>query len=958
MATAKTITAFKYRTEVIADITKHTSEFKKADTTVEKFGKTNTEAAKKSESAWSGFFKGMSKGQESLQGGKIGKKFGEEFGQNAVTAITGSIGSIGQTLGALIGTGIAPGIGTAIGSTIGSGVDTALQKVSGPILEQITHGIELNKLLERSKVHFTTFIGDEKEAVAHLEQLKKLSGDTGLRLGVLVEGSQRLEEYTGKLELTRLFMRAAADQSAKFYGDATVGFNDMADALGRIMLRGEDVGKLMKQLERQGVHWKTYIAEGLGITEKKAAALIKAGRIRGEGIATLVAQGIERHAGGTAQMMGTVGPGVEQRAGALMEIRAAEGTQRITGGIGDAYTKFAQLLDSPQAKQIVEFIDKMGGYVVDFTESAVKKAVSVGGGIAEGIMNFSPSSMVQGFTKLGDFVDTGLKTVFEIKSPSERSARVVGEPIGEGLGTGMVRKFQGYLKGKGKDEIIATLEELLKDPRIKAFLDLITRSEVGNDPNPAARLFGRLGHVPDPSQFFAATGGWPGMRVKSPTLGRMVWTHPLGGSQIEPGTARAFSQATGTNLPMDAHTQALITAWLITQTRGALQNILSGNAPGAMRQLKGTWESFAVNSPGKTAGLVNQFNAAINGAAISDSNPMPVKISTGQGQYLDRLLSQTQRGLNELKSSSSSNVPLAAPTGTRDLTATMGDTSFTVTAPAGARLKDLYVDLDATDAAIVNVIDVNKELISTTSLTAEQIAGMGVNLHKLTAPIVDVTQSSRQAYEINADIQKKNRELYISNLSLGQQMVGAFQSISGMIPGQQVGKKRGFFSKLLGFAAPFLSLIPGVGGILSTIAGAAGNIAGGNYGAAVSGIAGGFQTGGVFRRSGGGGGGSTSGHQPPGRAMGGPVYRGRSYLVGEHRPEIFQPTENGRILPNANGGLHPEHAQLLDRLARALDRFESMPAHEVVRTGARGMLRAMDSDASLTEAYGRRQRLA
>ena len=95
------------------------------------------------------------------------------------------------------------------------------------------------------------------------------------------------------------------------------------------------------------------------------------------------------------------------------------------------------------------------------------------------------------------------------------------------------------------------------------------------------------------------------------------------------------------------------------------------------------------------------------------------------------------------------------------------------------------------------------------------------------------------------------------------------------------------------------------------------------------------------------------------RAFGGPVYRGRSYIVGEQRPELFQPTENGWTHPSASGGgMHPEHAQLLDRLSRALDRFESMPAHEVVRTGFRGVLNAMDGNAANTEAMGRRLRLA
>lgn len=38
------------------------------------------------------------------------------------------------------------------------------------------------------------------------------------------------------------------------------------------------------------------------------------------------------------------------------------------------------------------------------------------------------------------------------------------------------------------------------------------------------------------------------------------------------------------------------------------------------------------------------------------------------------------------------------------------------------------------------------------------------------------------------------------------------------------------------------------------------------------------------------------------RAAGGPVSAGQSYIVGEHRPELFMPNVNGRILPYVPGG--------------------------------------------------------
>lgn len=44
--------------------------------------------------------------------------------------------------------------------------------------------------------------------------------------------------------------------------------------------------------------------------------------------------------------------------------------------------------------------------------------------------------------------------------------------------------------------------------------------------------------------------------------------------------------------------------------------------------------------------------------------------------------------------------------------------------------------------------------------------------------------------------------------------------------------------------------------------------------------------------------GTATGQRPSGRAYGGAVFAGQDYLVGERRPEIFRPSQNGEIVPN------------------------------------------------------------
>jgi hypothetical protein len=44
------------------------------------------------------------------------------------------------------------------------------------------------------------------------------------------------------------------------------------------------------------------------------------------------------------------------------------------------------------------------------------------------------------------------------------------------------------------------------------------------------------------------------------------------------------------------------------------------------------------------------------------------------------------------------------------------------------------------------------------------------------------------------------------------------------------------------------------------------------------------------------------GGKPPGKAAGGPVLGGSSYIVGENGPELFVPSVSGVVVPNGAGG--------------------------------------------------------
>jgi hypothetical protein len=241
-------------------------------------------------------------------------------------------------------------------------------------------------------------------------------------------------------------------------------------------------------------------------------------------------------------------------------------------------------------------------------------------------------------------------------------------------------------------------------------------------------------------------------------------------------------------------------------------------------------------------------------------------------------------------------------------------------------------------------------------------------------PLIDGMQSLDTAVEkTEASLAKAPltfKELMVATekvkLSFAQTLRGSLDQASGFLPSQQVGKKRGFFSKLLGGAAPFLQFIPGFGPIASQLASIAGSAVGGDYGGALSGASK-LKFGGK-------------------RAFGGRVSKGRAYIVGDGgREEVFSPDQDGMIHPNANnfrrggassgGNSAYEHTMLAvlhtlqahtERVGHHLARIEATSPGDVFVAGAKArphaatdaVTRSLAMDASRIDVMGRRLNLA
>jgi hypothetical protein len=174
---------------------------------------------------------------------------------------------------------------------------------------------------------------------------------------------------------------------------------------------------------------------------------------------------------------------------------------------------------------------------------------------------------------------------------------------------------------------------------------------------------------------------------------------------------------------------------------------------------------------------------------------------------------------------------------------------------------------------------------------------------------------------------------------------GALSSAAGFAPQQQVSKKKSLFGKILGFAAPFISLLPIPGaGLISMAATTASQALQGNTGGALSSLAGGLASGGainnLFRPSTL----NTPAHSDaPGHAMGLSYVPRDNYIARLHRGEGVL-----TAAANANaGGLHPEHAALLGDIRDLLARLQAVNPGDVVAMGAHRIPDAIGRNASL-----------
>jgi tape measure domain-containing protein len=826
---------------------------------------------------------------------------------NALSGNSGAFGGRG---------GFLPGLANV--SEIIQGIPQ-IGRLAGALVSPLTSaaeaGVRFNAFLETSEVALKRYFkGSRDESRKFIDEVRDFAGKSPFRteglIKTIVYGTATGSSPREALELV------------KDVGDAIASTGEISEemvqgvvrALGQIKAKGTVSAEEMEQLAERGIPAWEMLSHAIGKTVAETRKLSEKGKLNGPAAVAALRAEMRARYGGTMKELEATLTGRLAAAEDTLQAGAAKATEGLTNSISialDAGLKQAGLVDT-LAGTINTAITPVAGLI---------KTAAVGllgGGLTSGLKEGIEAGRSLVTQTVGDFaldaVISPFKSMLGINSPSTVYAGF-GEDVAEGFENGLVdRTSRGFdrwskaLEKAGGDAFIKGVERIAKrlgvDP---AFIMNMLAAESGFNPRAKNPLPGQsaAGLFQATNETARGLGYKNSEQIRQAPVSEQLdalarYLHQRG---VRPGaTQEQVYGAVGYGSSLNDPNKRLFRRG---QSRYGMNRIWDFNGDGEIRY--GELGAYARQKGGFTS-----TGFTVNNAPVTTANPVPVIVTSdlrgGVGVFANSVRTYQGRASG-------------------DFGGGPGEALATVRA-----LEPLLEQSKGAMATQLSFVELPKATFSA-SKAMEYVA--------------EASRVSGERMEVAAGQFAKS---VMGSASKIDSVVGAIGQVAGMVPGQQVGKKRGFFSKMLGFAAPFLNFIPGVGPILSTLASIGSSALGGDYGGALMGAASGFAKGGAFRRSGSGSAAPPTvsvgaGLEP--RATGGPVSKGRTYIVGEHRAEVFEPEMDGFIHSSMDafersrgggqrgGGGGTALARIMQRLEAHFARLEAVSPDSVLTAGSR-----------------------
>jgi tape measure domain-containing protein len=812
--------------------------------------------------------------------------------------------------------GVLPGLGAI--SEIIQGIPQIGRLAGGlirPLTDAAEEGIRLNMVLETAQIGFEGVAGSAEKAAKHIKNLQEFGRRSPFRFEGLLEASRymtafgfSLDEQIPKLTVWGNAIAASGELSAE-------KVQDVVRAFGQMRMAGRVNAQDMNQLTNAGIAGWELLAKAIGKSVAETRKLSELGRLKGPEAVEAITKMMEvdPRFKNMMQRQERTTAGRLSAAQDTLQFAQALATENLTRDIGD--TLGAALEQQNLVGNLAAKINTAIAPVSGMIKNAA--AVTLGGGITEGLIEGINAGKAAVQRAVGDFAIDGVigyaKSLFGIQSPSTVFEEI-GTEVVQGLENGLVdRTSQGF------DKWAKELERAGGDAFVKG-VEGIAR-KLGIDP---AWLMNVI----------AFESGFNARAANPGSSGR-------GLIQFMRSTARGMGFKSSNQITkLSALEQLPLVEQYFRPFAGKMKN---------------QGDVYAAVAAGRLGGpsdvLFRKGSKEYAKNKIWDVNRDEVITSVEIGSLATRKGGFS--GIRGTTQPGSAQNPLAVFAVGGDI-----NNAARIFGPPPATVQAI-AEQAIQGPAVVDIVSSKEELIATDEQAIKASQALTKTLAiipKAIQPMVYLAENAEETIETTQEIAGTFYKSVVGSQSIITQLAGMIGSVAGFAPTETVGKKRGLFSKILGVAAPFLSFIPGVGPILSTIAGMASSAVGGDWAGVATAGATALTPGGTFRR----GGSSTSGGKSTieGRQFGGPVYAGVSYSIGEGGPETFTPSRNGWISPRGAHGGGDALVAAVAELRAAVQHLNTMPAHQVVMRGARGMVSAMDHDAGLIRLVSQRQRLA
>jgi tape measure domain-containing protein len=793
-----------------------------------------------------------------------------------------------------------------------------------PMRDLAEEGLEFNMLIEEAQVGFEGITGGIKQAAKYTKEL------TDFAAANPIFNTKGTVSAARQMSIFGFETRKTTDYLKVWGGALAAGgqFNDenlqrVVRGFGQIRQLQTVTAEDMNILQDANLPAWEMLAKAIGKSVVETRKLAEARKLNGAAAVDAMTEMLRtdpRFAGAADKFAGTL----RGRLAQVQDLREVAAGRAMSG----TTKELSAMLQSAMTGDIPSLVNDMAGKF-DTALTPVAKVIGasvrglIGGGITSGLAEGIDAGRALVTKTVGDFaldsVISPFKSMLGINSPSKVFADIGGDSI-DGLAFGKDGKG-GLASEESKQKLRKALEELATDPRVRAWFEVIRQVEGGRPDVMAGGRTVKSGPR-HPGQIVPRSEWYRGQKGPSSAAGN--W-------QITLTNWKKWAPILGLDNWSDPNQQMMVALALFAEgggdtalLRGDMKGALKASSPWAatpLSHLPGSKPLSADKFVGRYQGLLNG-----GGPSVMKRSAVPVTI-VGVEDGADIVGGDPFIKRDEYSKEMGGVVSVA-------------------------RSAAEWKEIDKQRAQIKGIFDSVKEADGALQKAGEELnrlppaaANTGLGLLYLASD----ARTSGEVMEVAAGSFAKS---VIGSASKIDSLMGAFGQVTGMLPQQQVGRKRGFFSKLLGFAAPFLSFIPGVGPILSAAAGIGSRALAGDWQGAAEGAITGFSTGGAFRRSGSSTSGASAsssvgvgaGLEP--RAAGGPVRKGRTYIVGEHRAEVFEAEEDGFIHPSmdayrrsrgagASLGASVRGGSFAAMIQRLIDRIESVPPEHVLTVGSR-----------------------